>query len=366
MVSIRVCRGADCVFFDGTYLKVAPLDLHSAHLTGAAIDAIEEAPEDPAASARFDVSTNGTLAWLATLWVPRAERRLWRVERSGEARPFNNVRRAFTYPRLSPDGQKLAVTIWDEGGSSVWILDIARQSLTRLTPSDGSDGAIWTPDGQRLTYGSPRGGPSNLFTEPADGSGPVERLTRSPLFQFPSSWSRDGRTLSFMEEDPVTGADIRILARGESTSRPLVASPYGEWDGMLSPDGHLVAYASMESGRLEVYVRPVQGPGSKQQVSTEGGNSPVWSRNGKELFYLNGPKMMVAAMGSGRAATVGRAAMLFEGDYDFVGKVANYDVTPDGQAFVMVRGDKASQPYVRGNVFVNWLADLERRLPPSR
>ena len=169
-----------------------------------------------------------------------------------------------------------------------------------------------------------------------------------------------------MEEDPVTGADIRILARGESTSRPLVRSPFGEWDGMLSPDGHLVAYASMESGRLEVYVRPVQGPGSRQQVPPEGGNSPVWSRNGKELFYPNGPKMMVAAMGSGPASTVGRAVMLFEADYDFVGTVANYDVTPDSQAFVMIRGNKASQPYVRGNVSVNWLADLERRSSAAR
>ena len=134
----------------------------------------------------------------------------------------------------------------------------------------------------------------------------------------------------------------------------------------VSPDGRLVANASIESGRLEVYVRPYPGPGSKQQVSTEGGNGPVWSRDGQELFYMNGRKMMATPIGAGTPPTVGRPVLLFEGDYEFAGSVANYDVTPDGLGFVMVRGDKPGKPLMQVQVVVHGLDDLERRSPSPR
>ena len=359
--------GGHLVFYDTESLKVALLDLRALRVIGPVVEALEAAPGDPVPTEWFDVSTNGTLAWYSLRNKSRAERQLWRVERSGQARLFSNLRRAFSYPRFSPDGRRLAVSIREIGGAGVWVLDVARQTLARLTPSNGSRAAIWSRDGRRLTYTSMRDGESNLYSEPADGSGRVERLTTSPLTQFPASWSRDDRTLSFVEIDPVTGADIRTVSPGEPGTRPLVNSPYGEWDGMLSPDGRLVAYASMESGRLEAYVRPVAGPGDKQQVSAEGGNSVMWARDGSELFYLNGLKMMAARIGKGPTLTVGLPVTLFEADYDFAGTVANYDVTPDGAGFVMcrlVRGD-TSQSWAQGHVLVNWLADFERRTASS-
>jgi Tol biopolymer transport system component len=257
------------------------------------------------------------------------------------------------------------VTIWEESGAGIWILDVARQVLTRLTPSDGSEAGIWTPDGREVTYRSPRDGAFNLFSQAADGSRPAQRLTVSTADQCPSSWSPDGRMLTFIEDDPPTSPDIRILSREGLVARPLVNSPFGEWDGILSPDGRLVAYASMESGRLEVYLRPHPGPGAKQQVSTEGGNSPVWSHSGKELFYLNGRKVMAVPLAA-VAHTVGRPVLLFEGEYNVAGSVANFDVTPDGEGFVMVRGEGPTLPWVQGHVLTNWLDDLERRSPVAR
>jgi len=356
--------GGHLLFFDGVAVKAAPLDPRSLRLTGPALDVVEGGPGEPGPTSRYDASDD-TLAWLVTNRQPEPERALFEVGRSGRALRLTDLRRAFRYPRFSPDGRRLAVTVTEEGGSGIWILDIARRALARLTPSDGSEAAIWTPDGKSLTYRSKRGGAWNLFSEPSDGSGPVKRLTASVLDQFPASWSPDGRALAFIEDDPVTGSDIRVLSRGDGTTRPLVTSPHGEWDGMLSPDGRLVAYASTESGRLEVYLRPYPGPGSKQQVSAEGGNSPVWSRSGKELFYLNGRKMMVASISSGQGATELAPALLFEGEYDFAGNVANYDVTPDGKGFVMIRGEKSRMPWVRGRVVMNWLEDLKPRSTSS-
>ena len=155
--------GSRLLFFDDTVLKVVPLDLRTLRATGPAGDAVEALPGDPPTSSYFDVSANGALAWYSIRWQSRAERQLWRVERSGQARLFSDLRRAFSYPRFSPDGRRLALTIRDIGGWGVWILDIARQALTRLTPSDGSRAAIWTPDGKSLTYSSLRAGPAPLL-----------------------------------------------------------------------------------------------------------------------------------------------------------------------------------------------------------
>jgi len=357
----RLAANGHLLFISENVLKAAPFDARARRLAGRSVDGLGPTFGGTSGVGKIDVATNGTLAWLTILDVDRTQHRLWRVDRSGRATPLSDMRHAFSYPRLSPDGRRLAVTIEEQGASFVSVYDLERRSLTRLTREGGSGAALWTPDGRRLTYRSNRGGEWNLYAEPADGSGPVERLTTSPLEQYPVSWSPDGRTLSFEEADLATGPDIRVLSLDEKpASRPFLNGPYGEWDGQFSPDGRLVAYTSIESGRLEVYVRPYPDPGGKQQISTEGGNSPLWSRNGRELFYLNGEKMMVAPVRSGPQPLVGRPVVLFAGEYDYMGQVANFDVTPDGQAFVMVRGDEGANPWMQLNVTVNWFEELRR------
>jgi len=291
-----------------------------------------------------------------------SDRKLLYVGRSGQSSALADLRRAFAYPRLSPDGRRLAVTLWDEGGAGIWILDLATRVLARLTPSGEREGALWSPDGTRVTYRSKRDGVWNLCSMSVDGSCSEEPLTTSVLIQFPASWSPDGHSLVFIEEDPENAWDVRVLS--EHTVRSLVASPYGEWAGMVSPDGHRLAYASIESGRLEVYVRPFPGAGSKQQVSTEGGNSPVWSRTGRELFYLNGRKMMAAPV-VGPSQALGPPVLLFEAEYDYAGFVANFDVTPEG-GFIMLGGDDERLPRPQVQIVLNWFQELERRSPSAR
>ena len=148
-----------------------------------------------------------------------------------------------------------------------------------------------------------------------------------------------------------------LSASGEKAPTPFANSAFGEWDGFFSPDGRALVYTSIESGRLEVYVRPYPGPGGRRQVSTDGGNSPVWARTGKELFYLNGDRLMTASIRTAPQIAVGAPSLLFEGEYDFAGIVPNYDVTPDGTAFVMLRGERR-EPWQQINVVLNWFEEL--------
>ena len=359
----RLAANGQLLFIAGDALRAAPFDMRSARLTGGAVEGSGQTFGATTGVGKVAAATNGTLAWLTIREVDKSQHRLWRVERTGRAVPLSDLRRAFSYPRLSPDGRRIAVTIDEQGGSFVSVYDFERGSLTRITREGDSGAAIWTPDGKRLTYHSDRGGGEwNLYSEPADGSGPVERLTTSAFEQYPVSWSPDGRALSFEEADLATGPDIRILSLdGESRIRSFLDGPYGEWDGHFSPDGRLVAYTSIESGRLEVYVRPYPGPGGRQQVSTAGGNSPLWARSGRELFYLNGAKMMAVPMRGGPEPVGGPPVVLFEGAYDYVGQVANFDVTRDGQAFIMIRGDDGTNPWMQLNVEVNWFEELRAR-----
>ena len=150
------------------------------------------------------------------------------------------------------------------------------------------------PDGKRVAFGSTRaGGPENLFWKPADGSGPAEQLAESEHIQWPSSCSPDGQVLAFAKLHSTTGQDIWVLPlQGERKPRPFFRTQFNEGAPVFSPDGHWLAYTSDESGRYEVYVQPYPGPGGKWQISNEGGNELVWPKNGRELFYRNGAKMM--------------------------------------------------------------------------
>jgi eukaryotic-like serine/threonine-protein kinase len=362
-------EGGECPRFAGNgrlifavrdSLRAVAFDPRESRMVGPPIEVFPRASPNHSAGG-FDVSPNGTLAYVRT--IRRAtESTLWRVERTGRATPLTDLRRAFQWPRFSPDGRQLALTITDAAGTHLWTYDLQRRSLMRLTFEGENEMAIWTADSRHIVYRSNRGGTFELFRQPADGAGPVERLVTSDLDLSPGSWSPDGRTLTFQEFHPVTESNIWVVSLTDGGMRtPLVNSPFGEWDGVFSPDGRLVAYTSMESGRLEVYVRPYRGSG-KRQLSNDGGNSPVWSRSGKELFYLNGDTMMVVPIESAPELVVGSPRLLFEGQYMFAGTLANYDVTPDDRAFVMIRGERRG-PWMQLNVVLDWLAALEPQAP---
>jgi len=254
-----------------------------------------------------------------------------------------------------------------ERGQDVWVYEPERDAMTRLTFGGSTYAPIWSPDGKRIAFGSSREGVINVYWKPADGTGAEERLTTGDNPQFPSSWSPDGKFLAYVDMPSGASGDIWVLPlEGERKPRLLAGTPFGERSPAFSPDGRWLAYASDESGGPEVYAAPFPGPGAKAQVSTGGGLWPVWSPDGKELYYRNGDKLMAAAVSGKTELRAARPRVVFEGRYDVSPWPARaYDVSPDGRRFVMVRSDRLAAPR-QINVVLNWFEDLTRRVPTGK
>ena len=353
------------VYARGGKLEAAPFDLENLEVTGQPVPlSAEVRTESGMGTAHFSISRDGSLAYVSPSGPP--EKTLLWVDRDGWIRPLTETRRIYDTPRLSPDGRRLAVTIWDERAEKahIWIYDLEREALTRLS---GAGGAlpIWTPDGESVAFVS-RTASFEIVWQAADGSGAAERLTSLMSSNSePESWSPDGKLLVFNDDRPGTGQDIWLLSlEGERQARPFLQTPASEWGGVFSPDGRWIAYDSDESGRFEVYVQPFPGPGGKWQVSTEGGSQGVWARNGREIFYRSGDKMMAVEVETEPSFRLSKPKMLFEGRYEGDGWLgyANYDVTPDGQRFLMIRKEEEPAP-TRIRVVPNWAEELKAKVP---
>ncbi len=230
---------------------------------------------------------------------------MW-VDRQGRETPIPAPPRAYVYPRLSPDGTRIAVYAGDQE-ADIWVWDLGRTTLTRATFDPGLDiYPVWTPDGRRVIFSSERAGARNLFWQAADGTGAVERLTESPNQQNATAVSPDGRRLIFTETAPKTGEDVMQMdLDGTRRVTPLVQSPFAERNGVVSPDGRWLAYEANDSGRFEIWVRPFPEVNSGHwQVSTAGGTRPLWARSGQELFYVS-PTGALMRVGVERAPVVG-------------------------------------------------------------
>jgi Tol biopolymer transport system component len=206
----------------------------------------------------------------------------------------------------------------------------------------------------------------SAFWQLADGSGGLERLTSGAYIRSPMSFSPDGQLLAFIEIDPTTGYDIWVLRLSDRKAQPFLRTQFNEGVPRFSPDGRWLAYISDESGRYEVYVQPYPGPGGKWPISTEGGTEPVWNPNGRELFYRSGDKMMAVDIATQPSFTAGKPRMLFEGTYEPTWATnPNYDVSADGQRFLMVKASEQEQASTQINVVQNWFEELKRQVPPG-
>ena len=247
------------------------------------------------------VAGDGTLAYVSGgVWG--VQRTLVWVDRHGQETPIPAPPRAYVYPRVAPGGTRLALWIQDLE-SEIWLWDLARATLTRVT-FDQALYPVWTPDGRRLLFSSDRAGARNLFGQAADATGSVERLTESPNLQNATAVSPDGTRLIFTEIAPKTGTDVmQLQLDGTRRVTPLVQTPFSELNGVISPDGRWLAYEANDSGQAEIYVRPFpEVNGGHWQVSTGGGTRPLWARSGQELFYL-GPSGALMRVGVERGQT---------------------------------------------------------------
>jgi Tol biopolymer transport system component len=346
---------------DGT-LMAQPFDADRLTTAGDAVPIAEDVQFSPVTrTASFTASQTGTIAYRAATEAP--PRTLVWVSRNGTEQPIPAPPRGYQQPRLSPDGGRIAVDIAEQG-SQIWIYDISRDTLTRLT-FQGSDNelVIWMPNGKLVTYFSNQGGPLNLFSQAVDGSSGPERLTTSPVAHAAMSWSPDGRRLAFTEASAGGNRDILVLDTAVGKVAPFIKTEFAEGGAQFSPDGRFIAYISNESGRAEVYVQPYPGPGGKWQISTDGGTEPRWNRNGRELFYRSGDRMMVVPVSTASTFSAGRPQMLFERRYpstQLPQTAPHYDVSADGQRFLMVKEGERG-PGAPINVVLNWPALLGGR-----
>jgi dipeptidyl aminopeptidase/acylaminoacyl peptidase len=205
-----------------------------------------------------------------------------------------------------------------------------------------------------------------MFSRPVDGSGGEVQLGTSERPRFAGPWSPDGKLLAFVEYDPTTLNDIYLLS-GAEPDKPWVflKTPYSEVEPVFSPDSKWIAYVSYESGHREVYVRPVSGAGPKWRVSTHGGAELRWPRHSQELFYREGKKMMAVKIQTSPSFKLGIPHPLFEGDYETSASIhsAMYDVTPDGQKFLMIKNDEAENSTRKLRIVLNWFDELKGKVP---
>jgi len=354
---------------DGNLLAV-PFDAERLAITGQASSLVEGVLQSrTTGAAQYAISATGSLVYVAGEMQTDHRRLVW-VDRKGKEQPIEAPARDYEFPRLSPDGKDVAVAITEEGtGTQIWSYDSARETLTRIT-FEGTQNmsAVWSPDGKKIAFRSRLEDSDDIYTQRADGGGELLRLMTSEHTSVPVSWSPDGQTLAFIEINPVTGYDLWLLPLNERKPRPFLQTPFNESAARFSPDGHWLAYVSNESGRYEIYVQPYPGPGRKLQISTDGGTEPVWNPNGRELFYRSGNKMMVADVVNQTNFTVSKPRMLFEGrSLPTPATSPNYDVSPDGQRFLMLkRAGQDDQGPTQINIVLNWFDELKRRVPPGK
>ena len=247
------------------------------------------------AGPRFAFSRTGSLIYVPGA-SPGLDDRLHWLDISGRleavplpAAPLDSV-------DVAPDLKQLVMTVETENGADLWVGDLRRGAISRLSSDGGSASPTWRPDGLEIAFAYSKAGPFNLFLRPAFSEGAPQLLLASEWNQLPTSWSPDGRYLAFTEFHPLTGADLWVLDIATSTRRQVVRTLFDESHARFSPDGNWLAYMTNESGRWDVFVRPANGSGPRVQVSTNGGAWPAWSVDGRTLYFSANGQAAAAAV----------------------------------------------------------------------
>ena len=350
-------------FLRGNSVLAAAFDPRRAAVTGEAVPAIQGIGGDlSGGAAYFSTARDGTLAYAPGTSLP--QRTLAIVNRKGETVDVPLSPRLFLAPRFSPDGKSLAFSVGSGNGGDddVWTYDIAANILTRLTFGNAGLGPVWSPDGKRIAYGSVRGGgQEGVWVKPADGSGREEVIDRIPGgAEFPTAWSADG-SLAFIRASPRFGAWI-LPVGAESKAREVQA---GASNACLSPDGRWIAYQTSPDG--DIFVQPTDGSPGKWQISTGRGAWPVWV--GNEIFFVRRMgDIMAVAVETRPSFRAGTPRMLYEGKgrYELATNLYPFDVSADGQRFLLLKTNARAEMANRVDVVLNWTAELDRLAPVSK
>jgi len=355
--SVLVSSG-HLVFGQALGLSAIRFDPVGGSTSGEAISVLSDVASVPdLGNSFFAVSDTGTIVFVPG--VTSGDLELVWVDRRGQVTPAVEGKASFMHPRLSPDNRQIAVSGGSEIGlRKIWLYDLER-GTRRLLGGEGSHSTPrWTPDGKELVFSSNATGSWDLYIGAIQGAAKPREFVVREYEQWGGSWSPDGQRFFFYDVHPETGRDIWFFDVEAQESRPFLVTQYNERAPRISPDGRWLAYISNETGLDEVYVESLPERSRKWTISTDGGTEPVWSRDGRELFYRQGDLMMVVDVVLGAEFSAGKPRPLFEGRFD-VGVIGNpdYDITADGQRFLMLKRSEASAP-VKLYVVLNWAQAL--------
>jgi Tol biopolymer transport system component len=282
------------------------------------------------------------------------------VTRDGKITPLPLQPQPFNTPRISPDGSKLAVDLGDPNGNNdIAIYDFKKETFNRLTFSNEVNTPLWSRDGKRIYYSVSV--PAGVAVQPADGSSQGARIMKSPMPQYPVSLTPNG-TQMVLSGFGGSGIMIADLGKGTEPTALIASHPYS-YGGVISPNGKYIAYGSNETGSLEIFVRSFPDLKGKWQVSVGGGGNPLWSPDGKELFYVTTVnKMMAVSISTSQVFSAGSPRELFDISQMWLpnNPVTNFDITPDGKRFIMLQSVKGSARTTSFNYVQNWVKELEK------
>jgi Tol biopolymer transport system component/tRNA A-37 threonylcarbamoyl transferase component Bud32 len=358
------------VYLSNGTLFAVPFDLDRLEVSGTPAPVLSEVAHNSVyGSAEFDFSSTGTLVYrsgggggLSTVqWL----------DSTGKTQPLLSRPGAYLALRLSPDGDRLALT----SAGDIWVYDWKRDAMTPLTFGGAHSNSVWSPDGRYIVFQAAGG----LFWTRSDGAGKPQAITQTKNLQFPWSFTADGKRLAFFEANPVSGNDLWTVSLQSDDAGLHVGKPevflqtsFDERHPSLSPDGRWMAYSSNESGSFQVYVQAfpssASGAASKWQISNGGGVYPVWSHNGRELFFrtVDSQVMVATYLGTGDSFQPSKPRLWSEKRLALVGLSSSYDVAPDGEriaALMSAEGADGQKAQNHVTFLFNFFDELRRRVP---
>jgi Tol biopolymer transport system component len=282
------------------------------------------------------------------------------VDRQGRVAPTSAPERGFRQPRLSPDGQRLLVDIRDARSRDIWIYDFRRSLLSGLTRTQGET-PVWSPDGSSIAWVRTADGKFHVQLKRTDESEAEQRIWSTDDHTHVNAWAPDGRSLLLNVTHGQRHTLVEVTLQPPVSVRPFRESKFNQYGAAISPDGHRVAFVSDESGQAEVYLTTRSGMG-KEQVSSAGGTEPVWSHDGRELFYRSGRRLMKVTTAAAGSLDFGPSQLVFDGPYRTGGRDPSYAISPDGQRFLMMRPVTNGAAGAEVVVTLNWLEELKKRM----
>jgi serine/threonine protein kinase len=346
-----------------TYVKdntlfAAKFDVDNISISGSPLPVISEVTTIPQYGfAEMSVSDNGTIIYLPGRALSTERNLVW-VNQSGQILKSTDLKRPVEDMNLSPDGKKIAVTI--EGTIySIWIYDIERETLRRLTYNADDRDPLWMPDGKSIVYGSFREGYYGMFLASTEGNQNEIRLRRSKYWQDPFSISSDGRYLLFSELDSLNQEHVAFMELKTGAKPEFFAGLKFESEtAVFSSNNKYIAYSAKESDKNEIYVVPFKRPGIKTLVSNNGGIRPLWSPDGRTLYYFQDDKLMKVNVNTGSQFSAGTPTEVFSAKDFFIVTGHFYALVPGTKNFIMIKEKESKYSQNSLNIIPNWDKEL--------